>query len=86
MIRYYKNCSKSRIPNPKLYWLLCCLVKGHRVKIFSFHIYVCQFNSPSLRARYYTFMWKLSSFTAHTFWFIDLSAATCHIQYIFQIL
>ena len=31
----------------------------------------------------YIYIWQLSSFRAPTLWFIDLTVATCHIQYTF---
>ena len=34
----------------------------------------------------YIYIWQLSSFRASTLWFIDMTAATCHIQYTFLIL
>ena len=37
----------------------------------------------ALRARVYIYIRQLSSFRAPTLWFIDLTVATCHIQYIF---
>ena len=37
----------------------------------------------ALRAWIYIHIWQLSSFRATTLWFIDLTVATCHIQYAF---
>ena len=37
----------------------------------------------ALRARVYIYIRQLSSFRAPTLWFIDLTIATCHIQYNF---
>ena len=37
----------------------------------------------SLRTRVSIYIWHLSSFRTPTLWFIDLTVATCHIQYTF---
>ena len=37
----------------------------------------------ALRACVYIYIRQLSSFRAHTLWFINLTVATCHIQYTF---
>ena len=39
----------------------------------------------ALRACVYIYIRQLSSFRAPTLWFIDLTVATCHIQYTFLI-
>ena len=36
-----------------------------------------------LCAYVYIYIWQLSSFRVPTLWFIDLTVATCHIQYTF---
>ena len=46
------------------------------------HCYITEALS-ALRACAYIYIQQLSSFRAPTLWFIDLTVATCHIQYTF---
>ena len=70
-------CSDNVTAISSIFWFPCC----HSPAFLAVSRSSLSINA--LRACVYIYIRQLSSFRAPTLWFIDLTVATCHIQYTF---